>query len=248
MVSLRELQRSFAAALRDPGVTCAVLPPANLAVYRNNSSITFRDSLEHTFPVVRRRVGDEYFRQLGAQYRQRHPSRSGDLHWAGRDFAPFLAAHLSGTEYGWLADLAQLEWLRAESAVCTERPALSADALADIAAEDLEFLGFGLQPSLRLHASAYPVFTVWLENQQEDAPPVNQSLGPERGLIHQRHGSTLVQPLDAPVFSFLTSLILGASLGEAVTTAQLDERGVTRALALLFGEGLVSALIQSAKR
>jgi len=69
MDSLREMQRAFAAALRDPAVSCAVLPPANLAVYRNNGHITFREALEQTFPVVRRRVGDDYFRQLGAHYR-----------------------------------------------------------------------------------------------------------------------------------------------------------------------------------
>ena len=87
MASLRELQRSFAAALRDPAAACAVLPPANLAVYRNNAHSTFRAALELTYPVVRRRVGDDYFRQLCAHYRERFPSRSGDLHWAGRDFA-----------------------------------------------------------------------------------------------------------------------------------------------------------------
>jgi hypothetical protein len=32
MASLRELQRTFAAALRDPAVACAVMPQANLAI------------------------------------------------------------------------------------------------------------------------------------------------------------------------------------------------------------------------
>ena len=109
MASLRETQRAFAAALRDPAVTCAVLPPANLGVYRNSGSITFREALGLTFPVLRRRVGDDYFRQLSVHYRERFPSRSGDLHWAGRDFAVFLDDYLAGSEYQWLADLARIE-------------------------------------------------------------------------------------------------------------------------------------------
>ena len=99
MASLRELQASFAGALRDPARTCAVLPPANLAVYRNNASFTFRETLSRTFPVVHRRVGDDYFRQLAVAYRERHPSRSGDLHDFGREFAEFLGEHLESGEY-----------------------------------------------------------------------------------------------------------------------------------------------------
>ena len=58
MASLLELQRAFAAALRDPRAICAVSPPANLAIYRNNAEYAFRHALEVAFPVVRRRVGD----------------------------------------------------------------------------------------------------------------------------------------------------------------------------------------------
>ena len=86
VASLRELQASFAAALRDDSAACAVLPRENLAIYRNNAAISFRSALSLSFPVLRRRVGDDYFRQLAMRYRQHHPSRSGDLHWVGQGF------------------------------------------------------------------------------------------------------------------------------------------------------------------
>src|SRR3954463_12982996 len=105
VASLRELQKSFAAALRDPAVTCAVVPPANLSIYRNNARINFHDALALTFPVTRRRVGEDYFRQLAAHYGEKFPSRSSDLHWAGKEFAGFLDAYLD-PDYAWLADLA----------------------------------------------------------------------------------------------------------------------------------------------
>ena len=79
MASLRELQTSFAASLRDPSTACDVLPNENLAIYRNNAATAFRTALECSYPVLRRRVGDDYFRQLADQYRQRFPSRHGDL-------------------------------------------------------------------------------------------------------------------------------------------------------------------------
>jgi len=242
MASLRELQRSFAAALRDPAVACAVLPPANLAVYRNNASITFRETLERTFPVVHRRVGEDYFRQLAAHYRQRFPSRHGDLHWVGRDFATFLHEHLAGTDYAWLADLAQLEWLRTESAVAAELRPIGAEALASIAPEALERLKFGLQPSVRLFSSPFPVFSVWEANQAEIAPPVDQSMGPEAGMTLQRRGFPEVRKLDAAAVSFLSSLQSGFTLGDAVSSAGLDGQALTRLLAMLFAEELVGSL------
>jgi hypothetical protein len=245
MASLRELQQSFAAALRDPDVACAVFPPANLGVYRNNGRIAFREALERKYPVVRRRVGDDYFRQLGLLYRERFPSRSGDLHYYGRDFPAFLDEYLAGGDYAWLADLARLEWLRVESAFAPDLPPLGADALALHPGATLEHLVFGLQPSLRLLSSPFPVFSVWLANQVDDAPPTEQSLGDECGLVHSRHDTVVVLPVSRPVFSFVSALNGGRTLGDAMTRAALDETALTQALRLVFSAGLVSSLTRA---
>jgi len=246
MASLRELQQSFAAALRDPAVACAVIPTANLGVYRNNARVAFRESLERKYPVVRRRVGDDYFRQLTLFYRERFPSRSGDLHFYGRDFPAFLDEQHAGGDYAWLGDLARLEWLRVECAVAPELPSLDVDALASHAGESLEHLVFGLQPSLRLHASLFPVFTVWLNNQADNAPPTDQSLSNEQGMVHSRHDMVYVRPLERPVFSFLSALAGGRPLGDAMTHASLDAAALTGSLRFLFSLGLVSSLTVNA--
>lgn len=242
MASLREIQRSFAAALRDPAAPCPVLPPGNLGVYRNNAAITFRETLECAFPVVRRRVGDDYFRQLAAQYRAAFPSRHGDLHWIGRDFPPFLGTHLADTDYAWLADLARLEWLRCESAVAADARPLGPEALADVAPDQLERLRFDLQPALRLMSSPYPVFSVWEANRSDVGPPVDQSLGEEAGMTLQRHGVPEVRKLDPASHAFVSALAGGASLGEAVASAALDQPTLAQALTLVFAEGLITSL------
>jgi hypothetical protein len=242
MASLLELQRAFAAALHDPRAACAVSPPENLAIYRNNAEFAFRHALEVGFPVLRRRVGDDYFRQLASQYRRVFPSRSGDLHWAGRDLAEFLTNYLAGGEYAWLADLARLEWACEEAAVEGEVDAMRADSLAPFAAEDLERLKFALQPSLRLIASPFPIFSVWRANQTANAPPVNQSVGPEHGLVHSRSGEVEVRVLDHDLFNYLEATRKGATLGEAIQMAALEERRLTEILGLLFSERLVVSM------
>ena len=242
MASLRDMQGAFAAALHDPSVACPVSPPDNLSIYRNNASVSFRVALENGFPVVRKRVGDDYFRQLSAQYRAKFPSRSGDLHWVGRDFPAFLLEHLKGGDYAWLADLARLEWARSEASIIRFESPVSADVLGRFAADQLEKLVFTLQPSLRLIASDFPIFTVWLTNQAENAPPVDQSLSGECGMVLGRADLLEVRRLEPRLFSYLCALQAGAPLGEAVTAAGLDQPALVSALGFVFNEGLVSAV------
>lgn len=251
MASLLELQRSFGAALRgaadaasvDTAVRdCGLEPSANLSIYRHNADHAFRSALEIGFPVLRRRVGDDYFRQLAHHYRIASPSRSGDLHWVGKEFPAFLAGQLGGGDYAWLADLARLEWAREAAAVCAELPAVGADALGGYAPEQLEHLVFTLQPSLALIDSPYPVFSVWLANQVENAPPVDQLSDSECGVIHLRADRVEVARLPRDSFSYIERLEKGATLGEAMTAADVDERRLTDILGFLFSSSLVSSL------
>lgn len=242
MTSLRELQRAFAATIcagADEGASrLAVRPAANLAVYRNNADWQFRNALGLSFPVLRRRVGEDYFRQLAFHYRRQSPSRSGDLHWVGREFAAFLDVHLAGGDYAWLADLARLEWSREMASIAAVLPALTVADLAGIAAEDLAGTIFELQPSLALGASDYPVVSVWMANQHDTAPPVEASAGKECYLVQAGHEQVVVTRLKEPLFAFLSALAGGASLGDAMSHGNLDERGLLEALQFVFANGL----------
>ena len=239
MASLRDLQYSFAAALRDPGAPCVVTPAANLDVYRNHGETQFRAVLAISFPVLRRRVGEDYFRQLAHHYRRAHPSRSGDLQWVGQHLAGFLASHLEGTGYAWLADLARLEWLRELASISVHRPPLTAGALGRYAPDQLERLVFTLQPSLALLRSDFPVFSVWTANQGPEAPPVDQSRGGEQGVVQCGRNGIEVRTVEPAVFSWLSALAQGLNLGEAVAAAGLDEQGLLSALQASFTAELV---------
>jgi Putative DNA-binding domain len=247
VASLRELQLSFAAALTDPGAPCAVTPAARLDIYRGNVRHNFHGALEMTFPVLRRRVGDEYFAQLARLYHDEFPSRSGDLHHAGSDFARFLAGHLAGGDYAWLADLARLEWARQSAAVEAVVAPVGVAALAAFEPAELEHLRFTLQPSMRLIESPYPVFSVWLANQTENAAPVDQSMGSECGMTLARSDGVEVARLAPDLFSFLSALAAGSPLGEVMTRAGLDGPRLSQALGHAFGEQLVTG-IQSSNR
>ena len=239
MASLRELQQSFATTLRDASATCAVRPAVNLAVYRHNAELQFRNALSISFPVLRRRVGDDYFLQLAFHYRQAFPSRSGDLHWVGQHFATFLAGHLRGSEYAWLSDLAKLEWARESASVAELMPSVGVDVLTQFPVEDLEHLRFRLQPGLVLQESEFPVLTVWRANQLENAPPVDQSLGAEQWMVRPGADDIEIRRLDPALFSYLCALADRATLGEAMASAGFEEPDLLRALQFTFAELLV---------
>jgi hypothetical protein len=131
MASLPELQARFSAALRGDSDVLArevssggIDAAGRVSIYRNNSLAMFEGALERTYPVLRRRVGDDYFHQLARGYRARHPSRSGDLHWIGEHFPGYVADTESGTGYEWLAELAALEWACETALVARQEPAV----------------------------------------------------------------------------------------------------------------------------
>jgi hypothetical protein len=255
--SLLELQREFARALQlqpgsAPGVQAFGASPqpaaaSRLDVYRNNARQFFRTALELTYPVVRRRVGEDYFRALAEEYRGVHPSRRGDLHWVGAAFPAWLADRLAGTEYGWLGELARLEWLCAESMAAHREPALPLQCLASVPADRLDAVRLRLQPSLRLLSARYPVWSVWQANQGEgDAEPVDLALGPEHCAIACLDERVTVYRLEAAQGRLLDALAGGTALGRAVELAGVDADTLAALLGWAFSEQLVVAVNPSA--
>jgi hypothetical protein len=99
-----------------------------------------------------------------------------------------------------------------------------------------------------MHESAFPVFSVWLANQTEVAPPVDQNLGPEQGMVLARDDAVVIRPMNRALFDFVAAIREALTLGEAMDAAHLDEPGLVDALRFVFSEGLVVELIQRSKR
>ena len=254
MPALLELQASFATGLRDCpsavgewAVSDGIPADARLRVYRNNARALFEQALQLTFPVVCRRVGDDYFRQLAHHFRAASPSRAGDLHEIGRQFTDFLAAHLTGTPYAWLAELAALEWAIAEAGVAADASTAAAASLGGLEPEALAAVRFELVPSLRRIASSLPVLSVWRANQpNSEECVVDLSVGPECAIVHR--GSTGVELRDVTraEFDFITALEAGATLGDAVETAAVPLAALPMLLHWLFRDGIVAAVLPPA--
>jgi hypothetical protein len=248
VASLLEVQARFAAAMRgerglaeadvvDGGIEAA----ARLAIYRNNARAMFDGALERTYPVLRRRVGEDYFRQLTRGYRERFPSRSGDLHWIGEHFARYLAATEAGSGYEWLAELAELEWACECALICAREQPVEPQVLVRLAPDDLARARLRLQPSLHCVASNYPVLEVWRANQPEaDGHAVDLERGGQCVLVSCGPDGLELAEAPAAALEFTRLLKAGTPLGAAVEGSGLDLAELPGVLARLFSSGLVT--------
>ncbi len=255
--TLAELQGRFASALRagdavrdeavgrlaDCIVDDGLAPARRVQVYRNNARAMFEGALERTYPVLRRQVGEDAFREFAREYRAVHPSRSGDLHWVGREFASWLAPRVAGDGSAWLADLARLEWACEESLVAARHEALGAAELGRVAAELLAGVGLDLQPCMRTVASAFPIWSAWRAAQTDSSgESLDPGLGPQHVVVTCGADGLVLHSLPADEFQFVAALGRGEPLGMALESAGLDVEKLPGVLAWLFGEALVTAL------
>lgn len=237
MNSLRELQLAFVGSLFD-GADAALAPAVvagslraeeRLAVYRNNVFHNLREALRAVYPVVERLVGEAFFAHAADDYISAFPSRSGDLHRFGDQFAGFLAALPAAAGLTYLPDTARLEWLVHEVFHAAEHVPLAPARLAQVPAQRYPGLIFRLHPACRLLASAFPVHRIWKVNQPEweGDQSVDLKAGGV-GLLVRRGGGfgTDLQPLEAGEFVALQAMSRGLTLAQACDVAAIVEPSV----------------------
>jgi hypothetical protein len=225
VLSLRELQRHFAAGLLESTDELAtkwvradgINPSARIAIYRNNLQAGFIKTLTLEFPVIHRLIGDDYFRQLSLAFLARHPSRSGDLHHVGAPFANFLRERFTATEFLYLADVARLEWACQECLVAESTEAFDPQTLRGIPADAYGELRFSLRPTCRLLHSVFPVMRIWEVNQPGAATDeiVDLRSGPDH-LVVMRNPNLGLRRIPAGDFRLLTKFAEGQTLDSAI--------------------------------
>lgn len=224
MLSLRDLQLRFVAALyeHNEAIVSAQLDEgtpsaaARLGVYRNNLREGFIKALALEFPVVEKLVGSDFFRQTALDFQLQHPSRSGDLAHVGAPFADYLRTHFADGEYGWLPDIAALEWALQCVAVAPDSEPLPVARLDEIPPGRYEDLVFEPAPATRLVESRFPIVRIWQTNQPGAAQEtVHLDAGADHVLVRRRGDELEFVRLSAADFTFARMLARRTPLGLA---------------------------------
>ena len=256
MPSLAELQDGFAAAVRRPepdpprGITGRGDAGAGrrFGVYRNNHLAGLAGALEMTFPVVRKLVGEEFFRAAAMDYVRRHPPRSPVLLLYGERFGDLLDELPAAGRYPYLGDVARLEWSRIFALNARDTAPAEIRLLSGIPEPELPGTRLILHPSVRTLASRWPVLAVWQDCQPGGGRAKIDMERPERLLVVRPDTEVVTHRLDGGSYAFIRSLARGAALGEAAEHAMAEEPGLdlSAQLVLLFNYGTVAGIAPAA--
>jgi len=254
MTSLERFQRAFVRSLaggsgagRAPRTRSARQQAAGLAVYRANLRAGRHDALAAAYPVVRRLVGEAFFREMALRYAERWPSRSGDLHGFGEALPRFIERYRRARALPWLADVARLEWARHESLDAAEAPPWDPAALLRVPPKRRGALRLALHPSARLVESPHPIVAILEANAEGRDGTPRRHAGPDRVLVWRRGLEVRVRRLGRAPWTLARALAGGATLGEALAALGTGSaRSFGPALARLGAEGVIAGPVPPA--
>ncbi len=195
-------------------------------VYRNNVAVSLTEALEAAFPVIRKLVGNEFFRAMSGVYLRAHPPASPLMMFYGADMPAFLAGFTPAASLPYLPDVAHLELALRHAYHAPDTAPIAADALAQYPPENLGDLRFALAPALRLVASPYPIHGLWRANMAGDAP----TKGAETVLITRPDLDPQMHVIPPAAARFIVALKADATLAGAA-----DEAGETLDLTTILG-------------
>ena len=249
---LAEVQREFAAALRDPDLPIpadCVDPDGcpdtkRFAVYRNNVVSSLIESLGESYPAVRRLLGEACFRETARAHAAQDLPRSPVMLEYGAEFPAFLAQFEPLADFPYLSDVARIERAWLESYHAAEAAPLDPSALAGVPEHRAGDLCLTLHPSVRIVQSSFPALSIWRKNIGDAAvQPIDLEGGGEDALVARPEAEVQVRALPAGGALFLAALAENECLAKAAERASesCPEFNLTDHLTGLLATGLVIA-------
>jgi hypothetical protein len=190
------------------------------------------DVLREDFPKLDAALGEDPFRELVAAYLAEIPPADHSLRNLGAPLPGFVAARTATDGRPWLADLARLEWARADVFDGPDCDVLDLDGLRGVPPDRFAELSLRLVPTQRQVPVHFAVEQTWRQieaGQAGGAPPP----GPGHLLVWRKHTEVLHRRLDPPEADLLAPLVQGSTFGLMCERLGLD-RTVEEAARLAF--------------
>ncbi|WP_428543862.1 DNA-binding domain-containing protein [Profundibacter sp.] len=212
------------------------------SVYRNNVAVSLSEALEVTFPVIRKLVGDEFFKAMAGVFLRQHQPDSPVLMFYGAEMPAFLEGFKPVAHLGYLPDIARIELALCRSYHAADTPPLDPAELQAIAPVDLLKIHLHLVPSVHLVRSEWPAGSIFHANSSDDAP--QPEMHAEDVLVTRPEFDPQVTTLPPGAGAFIAALLDNAPLGSALKQATINSGNfdLTETLGLLLTTGAIEKI------
>ena len=242
-------QSAFSAAVLDPALPVpeGILRPdgetadKRFNVYRNNVISSLIDALGAGYPLVKKRVGLDFFNAMARIYVRQYPPKSPLMILYGAGFPAFLTEFEPAAKVPWLPDLAHLEWARRDAYHAADAEPSGLAVLANLGAEEMMFARATLLPSTRIVRSKFPILSIWETlNQGLEIPTLDT---PSDTLIARPDMVVEMHPLPTGAAEFLYLLQRGSTLGAAIeAVSDAPNFDLSRIIGSLFEARLLASV------
>jgi len=229
-----------------------------LDIYANMYFFRLLDCLKEDYPRLLEALGSARFHNLVTDYLLVHPSSQPSLRYVGTRLADSLAGHALERECPGLADLARLEWARADIFDAADARPLTRADIAALPQDEAGEVRLALVPACRLLRLAHDAPRAWRELKEragghagatgDHADPLPRLARRPTAARVWRHGfSVHHRSIDDDEIDSLEGLRAGDPLGviaQRLSAGRTPERATARLGALLQGwieDGLIAA-------
>ena len=186
-------------------------------VHRNNIAWSLSIALEDTFPVIRKLVGRQTFRDLALAFARQYPPRSPVMLLYGSELPEFLGRFPETADIAYLPDVARLELALRESYHAKDSAKIDAPEIQEYVSRHPTEALLGLSPSTRLVQSTWPVLAIWRFNTENNTP--KPKMAEEDVLVTRSNLNVVPHLLPAGGRTFVKAILAGKPLGAAVSAA-----------------------------
>jgi hypothetical protein len=248
-MSLAQTQSAFARSLLDRTVpvptdirgASRLRADRRFAVYRNNVAVGLANALAERFPVVKRLVGDDFFRAMAHVYATAELPHSPVMLYHGETFPGFIDDFEPARPIPYLGDIARIEMARGLAYHAADATSLEPDAFAALPPHRLGALRVRFHPSLSIITSSHPIYSIWHMNQDPVRFTPASPWTKEAVLVARPRLKVRTQPITHGNAAFICALATGSTLADAVFAAgqAVAQFSASEALTVLIGARVV---------
>jgi hypothetical protein len=254
---LAEVQRDLHDYLLDAGD--AVVPriraggriavAQRLGIYHNAYRVRLADALRDTYEKTWAYLGEARFDRCALAYIDATPPRHRSLRDYGAALPGWLDAHYPGDLD--IAELARMDWEMRQAFDGPDAEPIGLDALAGLAPERWETLGFEAVPTLALLPLRFNTPAIWAALDRDETPPQALALAAPAGLCIWRRGwQPHFRTLDALEYGALQQIRQGQRFAAVcqtlADTGAAAEASIAQYLQTWLGDGLIARVIEVA--